>query len=1822
MNKPKRRIKRSVRKTIGALFLASSIAVATIPTGSYAGGQAEAANSCTGVIDKEYYILQSGTATTKTPVSEIPVIEAGSPIYTTGDQTYFFAYINSEGKDEIGNAAKFAIITGYNASGAVDADGNLEIPSYVRAFRKISDVEGYCLTNVSNQFLFYRDTDPFISLGVTIPVDDNGDPTTTNPLDAYVGGYTKGSSTVYTVLQSYVPDEYRANPGYYSTVQPDEIGVFLDSVTENYKDTDPTKLASYTYTYKIENIKYYPCTASSESTWKVFPKESLYYREESGGVYTYSSCSDAAHQYVDEIPVKYIANQFSEYDSATSTYKLSTQAIDDAHPENGVFAGTKGANIKNLTIPDSMEGIGDYAFYGCVALNQIKFSNQLLAIGNHAFDGCRALEKVIMPDSPRIGTIGAYAFANCPTLGSFYIPHSVKMLCDGVFENDTSLTSLDLTGDLSADPTGNQAQLRYIGNHAFYGCSSLKELTIGTNVGTGGSKIAPIELNINMIEDCVSLTRVTLLAQFAVFADDGHSGCGFTVENFHDQLTSDEFYFEGVDPPSATKPNIDIGSLHVLCQTMAAGKEFTFKYYQEELYERTVTEAGDGKAIYQVDNTNRLVYFATVEDTTHVVNSLSFPEHFGPYYINEIPAEKFLNLKNLNTVKLPSTINIIGDRAFQGCYNLTEVYFDNDSVSIGTDAFRTQQNDSNPDKNSGAVPSKQLYFVTTIGESSNPFNYAMSAGGRFNSDNQSEAWPIIYSGFPTLLEVQYNKDKDCAELTNFPTNASINSFQTDWYLTADEAAAIDHYWNNKSTPSTSYDYTLRDVCNTLTIPAGVKSIKDGIFKTNTDATNTIAVISEGLTEIDVAYTKPSTFNEMSVNTAAGTINVSYNGIVTVDNTAGDFANCPGLTSITFRGSDTITIPDYAFYGCSGLTNVTVNQRVESVGEQAFSECDNLETVELIGVREIKDHAFLGDDKLSDVTISADTTSMGVAPFRLCNSLNNVKFGDNHNYTTSNGIIYGLDGSGNRYSLIEFLGGRSSKTVQTSEVEGITGIAREAFADTGVQIVNLENSHISSVPVLAFDNCNSLVSVYLPDGCSRIEADAFRASTLSNLTVNDSNIDWFGSLDMIETTYDFTHDIDHGGTSEGMNHNLTVYAPADVDENGNVSNPSKSYQTFENHKYLVEAIVPVVHRYVTYWDFATPDATKRTVRVTEEYTDGDTVTILDPMRAVSEGFIFEYYENRNDTDQTYGYRDQFVINSDIELQAVYQGVVEQTYTATFIDIDPSTGATGTTLVTGIPVESKPDANGNTVYYINSAMISGIQPETKTGYTFTSWTPFDPRNAYEFQISDATVSSSDSSVIVFRAYYQSGNGGGNTDPSLKRTAKYYMPDGSTLFSTVELHDGDTAPNIAIPSGYSGYEWSPKPSETVMTSDKTFILVPSEGNNNGAATSYTATYYYSDGVTVYQTLSLEAGATPPDLMMPSGYAQCKWSPSPSSVTMDKNMRFTMVSNPDYNGTDNYNGPYYTLTVVGGSGSGSYKPGAQVVIVANEAKTGTEFSSWTISPSTAPIASKALSATVVTMPSENVTVTANFVARTAGNGNNGAGGNGSGGNNGGGNNNYWPSTGNVPRSSGTTVVIDKNGLSNTGVVSATVNGSTDNFTIKITESQTANRLVLDALLKKYGTLDNIIYFPFDISLYDAAGTTQITDTSGLTITITIPLPDSMTGYAANNKVAVITNNEIDPLNARFTTINGVPCVTFTCTHFSPYVIYVNTVEMTAGSDGSGNGNGLDNTPKTADFIHPKWFVSIALFAISIVLFLMKDKKVAKPVKANNGNNARGRRQ
>ena len=191
------------------------------------------------------------------------------------------------------------------------------------------------------------------------------------------------------------------------------------------------------------------------------------------------------------------------------------------------------------------------------------------------------------------------------------------------------------------------------------------------------------------------------------------------------------------------------------------------------------------------------------------------------------------------------------------------------------------------------------------------------------------------------------------------------------------------------------------------------------------------------------------------------------------------------------------------------------------------------------------------------------------------------------------------------------------------------------------------------------------------------------------------------------------------------------------------------------------------------------------------------------------------------------------------------------------------------------------------------------------------------------------------------------------------------------------------------------------------------------------------------------------------------------------------------------------------------------------------------------------------------------------------------------------------VKRPNGTKVEVTKSGINNSKLVSATVSGGNgDNYVIKITDSEEAKSAVQKALLGEYGNIDNIKYFAMDISIYDATGTTKLENIAGLSVNITMPIPEALTVYGGNNRAAAVSGaGALEKLGTRFTTIDGVPCMSFTATHFSPYSVYVDTNNLTAAG-------AVDVTPKTGDPIEPKWFLAMGLALLSIITFFMRGSK------------------
>ena len=138
-----RRLRKRIRKTLGALFLASAITVAAIPVDDIQASVGE--DGKIGVtMEKEQYIPKIDTD---------PDV---APIFSTGDGVFQFAYVHLSGETG-GN--KVAVILGYNSSGHNLEGGRLKIPDTVNVYDKFTDSQGtdqgYVAVNNNLKFLYW-----------------------------------------------------------------------------------------------------------------------------------------------------------------------------------------------------------------------------------------------------------------------------------------------------------------------------------------------------------------------------------------------------------------------------------------------------------------------------------------------------------------------------------------------------------------------------------------------------------------------------------------------------------------------------------------------------------------------------------------------------------------------------------------------------------------------------------------------------------------------------------------------------------------------------------------------------------------------------------------------------------------------------------------------------------------------------------------------------------------------------------------------------------------------------------------------------------------------------------------------------------------------------------------------------------------------------------------------------------------------------------------------------------------------------------------------------------------------------------------------------------------------------------------------------------------------------------------------------------------------------------------------------------------------------------------------------------------------------------
>ena len=165
--------------------------------------------------------------------------------------------------------------------------------------------------------------------------------------------------------------------------------------------------------------------------------------------------------------------------------------------------------MTELTLPNSLESIGDGAFRGCSGLTELTLPNSVKSIGDIAFRGCSGLTELTLPNSVKI--IGDGAFAYCSGLGKITVEsgnsrYDSRDNCNSIIETETNTLIAGCKNSIIPN------SITSIGNSAFYYCSELTELILPDSVTSIGN---------GAFGGCSGLVKITSLAEIPPVCGSG-----------------------------------------------------------------------------------------------------------------------------------------------------------------------------------------------------------------------------------------------------------------------------------------------------------------------------------------------------------------------------------------------------------------------------------------------------------------------------------------------------------------------------------------------------------------------------------------------------------------------------------------------------------------------------------------------------------------------------------------------------------------------------------------------------------------------------------------------------------------------------------------------------------------------------------------------------------------------------------------------------------------------------------------------------------------------------------------------------------------------------------------------------------------------------------------------------------------------------------------------------------------------------------------------------------------------------------------------------
>lgn len=392
---------------------------------------------------------------------------------------------------------------------------------------------------------------------------------------------------------------------------------------------------------------------------------------------TVLSIGDSAFIYCDALTTV----TFAENSQLKSIERAAFWGSEHVHPR-----------FKEIKIPDSVETIGNGAFYECRDLERIALPSALQTLSSVTFYNCTALSEVTFPAS--LKTIESSAFSGCRNLSEVKLPASLTAIQSSVFHLCINLKTVSYDGSLE-----QWSRITADNDVLGYSCPSLvtddytaqfilvkndfldpppKTVTITKYTGTESTVILPSTINSwpvtkigeDAFQDNTTITSVTIPDSVTEIGSNAFADCT-NLTSVHYEGDWSNLTIQSGNPAVQDAANEQLFDFEfILNNTAVIVNNYRCKGTAADV---TIPSCYKGKPVTAINN---------AAFPNSAVTSVTIPDS-----VTSIPDAAFVNCSQLTNISIPNSVTYIGFSAFDGCASLKSITLPSSLRTIGNSAF-------------------------------------------------------------------------------------------------------------------------------------------------------------------------------------------------------------------------------------------------------------------------------------------------------------------------------------------------------------------------------------------------------------------------------------------------------------------------------------------------------------------------------------------------------------------------------------------------------------------------------------------------------------------------------------------------------------------------------------------------------------------------------------------------------------------------------------------------------------------------------------------------------------------------------------------------------------------------------------------------------------------------------------------------------------------------------------------------------------------------------------------------------------------------------